>query len=182
MTGCEGEASSSCPGRGDRRCRHPGRRRAGRRLHGPCRPVVGDAVAGGGGGWGLRRPHPAVAEELRGELVRHPRQGRPVRGHRRGPDRAVLGAVGAAAVLSRPHAAPLDVLPTFVGVLAGLWALNTLWGLDAPAEEAAAQTGGFERRRLLVGGAGLAAVAATAGALGRAVGGAGTSAAAARAK
>ncbi|MGZ4742804.1 MAG: molybdopterin-dependent oxidoreductase [Oryzihumus sp.] len=94
----------------------------------------------------------------------------------------VLGAVGAAAVLSRPHAAPLDVLPTFAGVLAGLWALNTLWGLNARAEEAGAESRGFERRRLLVGGAGLAAVAATAGALGRAVGGAGSSAAAARAK
>ena len=92
----------------------------------------------------------------------------------------VLGAVGAAAVLSRPHAAPLDVLPTFAGLLVGLWALNALWRMAARAQ--AADRGGFERRRLLVGGAALAAVAATAAALGRGFGGRGTDAAAARAK
>ena len=92
----------------------------------------------------------------------------------------VLGAVGAAAVLSRPHAAPLDVVPTFVGVLAGLWALNTLWAMAARAQEGDAD--GFGRRRLLVGGAGLAAAAATAAALGEGLGGTGSSAAASRAR
>ena len=39
---------------------------------------------------------------------------------------AVVGALGAAAVLSRPGARPLDALPTLVGTLVGLWALTTL--------------------------------------------------------
>ena len=92
----------------------------------------------------------------------------------------VLGAVGAAAVLSRPHAGPLDVLPTFVGVLAGLWALQTLWRLDAGAQEA--EPGGVERRRLLIGGAGVAAAAATSAALGKGIGSSAGSAAEARSR
>ena len=92
----------------------------------------------------------------------------------------VLGAVGAAAVLSRPHAAPLDVVPTFVGVLAGLWALNTLLAMASRPGEPDAE--GFGRRRLLVGGAAVATAAAAAAALGEVLGGRGSNAAASRAK
>ena len=54
----------------------------------------------------------------------------------RGAGLAVLvfvGAVGAAAVLSRPGAAPLDVVPTLVGVLAGTWALSGLLATRVPS-------------------------------------------------
>ena len=37
---------------------------------------------------------------------------------------ALVGAVGAAAVLSRPGASPADVVPTLLGVAAGLWFLS----------------------------------------------------------
>jgi DMSO/TMAO reductase YedYZ molybdopterin-dependent catalytic subunit len=91
----------------------------------------------------------------------------------------VVGALGAAAVLSRPNAGPLDVVPTMLGVLVGLWALQSLWRLRSAADEPGAT--GFERRRLLVGSAGIAAAAATTAAVGRGVGGRGATAAAARA-
>ena len=44
---------------------------------------------------------------------------------------AVVGALGAAAVLSRPGSRPLDMVPTLVGTVAGLWALSTLLALGA---------------------------------------------------
>ena len=93
---------------------------------------------------------------------------------------AVFGAIGVAAVLSRPVARPVDVVPTLVGVAAGALALALLVraatgpggasaraaarstadvvavGTPAP-ENAAAQPG---RRRFLLAAAGTAAVAA----------------------
>ena len=91
---------------------------------------------------------------------------------------AVVGALGAAAVLSRPGARPLDVLPTLVGTLVGLWALTTLLALGARAQES---RDGFDRRRLLLGGAGIAAVAATTAAIGQGLGGRASAVAQARA-
>ena len=91
---------------------------------------------------------------------------------------AVVGALGAAAVLSRPGARPLDVLPTLVGTLVGLWALTTLLTLGARAEES---RDGFDRRRLLLSGAGIAAVAATTAAIGQGLGGRANAVAQARA-
>ena len=91
---------------------------------------------------------------------------------------AVVGALGAAAVLSRPGARPLDVVPTLVGTLVGLWALTTLLALGARAQES---RDGFDRRRLLLGGAGIAAVAATTAAIGQGLGGRASAVAQARA-
>ena len=91
---------------------------------------------------------------------------------------AVVGALGAAAVLSRPGARPLDVLPTVVGTLVGLWALTTLLALGARAQES---RDGFDRRRLLLSGAGIAAVAATSAAIGQGLGGRASAVAQARA-
>jgi len=91
---------------------------------------------------------------------------------------AVVGALGAAAVLSRPGARPLDVLPTLVGTLVGLWALTTLLALGARAQES---RDGFDRRRLLLSGAGIAAVAATTAAIGQGLGGRASAVAQARA-
>lgn len=50
---------------------------------------------------------------------------------------AVLGALGAAAVLTRPRAVALDVGPTVVGTLVGLFVLGALLGPPAPAGGAA---------------------------------------------
>ena len=91
---------------------------------------------------------------------------------------AVVGGLGAAAVLSRPGARPLDVVPTLVGTLVGLWALTTLLALGARAQES---RDGFDRRRLLLGGAGIAAVAATTAAIGQGLGGRASAVAQARA-
>ena len=91
---------------------------------------------------------------------------------------AVVGALGAAAVLSRPGARPLDALPTLVGTLVGLWALTTLLALGERAQES---RDGFDRRRLLLSGAGIAAVAATTAAIGQGLGGRASAVAQARA-
>ena len=79
---------------------------------------------------------------------------------------AVLGAVGALAVASRPGAGTFDVLPTLIGSAAGIWALSFLW---APGAKGAAGIT-FDRRRFLVGGAGVAAAAATTAAIGQSLG------------
>jgi DMSO/TMAO reductase YedYZ molybdopterin-dependent catalytic subunit len=78
----------------------------------------------------------------------------------------VVGAVGALAVASRPHSGSLDILPTVIGIAAGLWALSALWQQGA---RGAAGTS-IDRRRFLVGGAGVAAAAATAAAIGQSLG------------
>ncbi len=74
---------------------------------------------------------------------------------------AVVGVVGAAAVLSRPGAGPADVLPTIVGTAAGLWFLSR-----AAAPSTSASGAANPGRRWLIGGA-VGAVAAYAGSLRR---------------
>jgi DMSO/TMAO reductase YedYZ molybdopterin-dependent catalytic subunit len=77
-----------------------------------------------------------------------------------------FGAIGMLAVASRPHAGTLDILPTLIGTAAGLWALSTLW---ERAAEGAAGTA-IERRRFLMGGAGLTVAGITAATLGQSLG------------
>lgn len=63
---------------------------------------------------------------------------------------ALVGVVGAAAVMTRPGAGPLDVLPTVLGTVAGLWFLSrTPVARDAAGRSGAANPG----RRWLLGGA-----------------------------
>ena len=100
----------------------------------------------------------------------------------------LLGAVGAAAVLSRPAAGGWDILPTVVGTAAGLWALRTLWrdlpgsgALTAdPATAPAAAPAGrdhramgtyLDRRHFIGLGAALAALGTVAAAAGQRFGG-----------
>ncbi|NJP92181.1 molybdopterin-dependent oxidoreductase [Nonomuraea sp. FMUSA5-5] len=61
----------------------------------------------------------AALAALLGTLSRH----RPAWGY---AGFAVIGAIGVTAVLTRPDAAPLDVVPTLVGVAVGAWALRRL--------------------------------------------------------
>ena len=93
----------------------------------------------------------------------------------------VVGAIGALAVATRPRSGSLDILPTMGGIAAGLWALSTLWQRGAEAadgpEGARASSGSsgsadssVGRRRFLVLGAGIVAVAATAAAFGQSLG------------
>ncbi|GAA2742666.1 sulfite oxidase [Terrabacter aerolatus] len=70
---------------------------------------------------------------------------------------AVVGVVGAAAVLTRPGAGPVDVLPTIVGTAIGLWFLSR-----AAAPASGASGAGNPSRRWVIGGA-VGAVAAYAG-------------------
>src|SRR5471030_1130230 len=78
----------------------------------------------------------------------------------------VVGALGALAVATRPHAGSFDILPTVIGTAVGLWGLSTLWGKGADVGRGTA----VDRRRFLVAGAGIAAAAAAAAALGQALG------------
>jgi len=57
---------------------------------------------------------------------------------------ALVGAVGALAVLSRPNSAPFDVLPTLVGTGVGLQVLRRHW------DAAERRVGNLTRRRALV--------------------------------
>ncbi|HET9558159.1 MAG TPA: molybdopterin-dependent oxidoreductase, partial [Actinomycetota bacterium] len=95
---------------------------------------------------------------------------------------AVFGAVGAAAALSRPGAAPVDALPSMAGALAGAVALTALTravrapaGLqgDAGGERSGPSTTGVgvDRRRFLVTGVVVAGGAVVAGVGGRVLGG-----------
>src|SRR5450759_2072833 len=88
----------------------------------------------------------------------------------------VLGAIGALAVVSRPHAGSLDILPTLLGTAAGLWALSILW---QRADNEARGTG-LDRRRLLLGGAGFTVAGITAATLGQTLGQGANQAAASR--
>ncbi|WP_111766841.1 molybdopterin-dependent oxidoreductase [Nakamurella deserti] len=75
---------------------------------------------------------------------------------------AVLGLVVAVAVYSRSEASLVDVVPTVVGVGAGLWLLTRMFtGAPAGAPEAPAESQGSRRRFLALagGGAGAAVVA-----------------------
>jgi DMSO/TMAO reductase YedYZ molybdopterin-dependent catalytic subunit len=67
---------------------------------------------------------------------------------------AVLGAVGVAAVLSRPGAGALDALPTLLGTLVGLWFLRRSVAVRASGAGAAS---GPSRRWVLGGAVGAAA-------------------------
>ncbi len=78
----------------------------------------------------------------------------------------LLGAIGALAVATRPHSGSLDILPTMLGIAAGLWTLTTLWQQGARGADGNA----VDRRRFLVWGAGLAAAAAAAVAFGQSLG------------
>ena len=78
----------------------------------------------------------------------------------------VVGVIGALAVVSRPHSGSFDIVPTMFGIAAGLWALSALW----PQGARAAVGTSIDRRRFLVGGAGVAAAAATATAIGQSLG------------
>jgi DMSO/TMAO reductase YedYZ molybdopterin-dependent catalytic subunit len=78
----------------------------------------------------------------------------------------LVGAVGMLAVATRPHSGTLDLLPTVIGVAAGLWALSTLW---ERAEEGAAGSA-VDRRRFLLGGAGFTVAGITAASLGQSLG------------
>jgi DMSO/TMAO reductase YedYZ molybdopterin-dependent catalytic subunit len=63
---------------------------------------------------------------------------------------AGVGVLGVVAVLSRPGASPVDVVPTVLGTVVGLWFLNRS---AAPARPAAAEASGAPTRRWLLGGA-----------------------------
>jgi DMSO/TMAO reductase YedYZ molybdopterin-dependent catalytic subunit len=77
-----------------------------------------------------------------------------------------FGAIGMLAVATRPNSGTLDLLPTLIGVAAGLWALSTLW---QRADEGASGTT-VERRRFLLGGAGFTVAGITAATLGQSLG------------
>lgn len=78
---------------------------------------------------------------------------------------AVVGGIGMLAVVTRPGAGTLDVLPTIIGTAAGLWALSALWQRSAEGA-----TGTVDRRRFLIGGAGVAVAGVAAAAVGQALG------------
>jgi DMSO/TMAO reductase YedYZ molybdopterin-dependent catalytic subunit len=85
----------------------------------------------------------------------------------------VLGAIGAAAAVTRPDGAFVDALPSIagagVGIVAYRW-LRLAAGLDAsPAYEPGTRTTipGYDRRRFLRTGVAAAVIAAVAGGLGR---------------
>ena len=78
----------------------------------------------------------------------------------------VVGAIGALAVATRPRSGSFDILPTLIGTAAGLWGLSTLWQWGAKGAEG----GAVDRRRFLLGGAGVAAAAAAAAGIGQSLG------------
>jgi len=78
----------------------------------------------------------------------------------------VVGAIGALAVATRPRSGSFDILPTLIGTAAGLWGLSTLWQWGAKGAEG----GAVDRRRFLLGGAGIAAAAAAAAGIGQSLG------------
>ena len=77
-----------------------------------------------------------------------------------------LGAVGMLAVATRPHAGSLDLLPTLAGTAAGIWALSYLWQRGAQGSHGTT----VDRRRFLLGGAGLTVAGITAATLGQSLG------------
>ncbi|MFC8871704.1 sulfite oxidase [Streptomyces sp. NPDC057148] len=97
----------------------------------------------------------------------------------------VFGAVGAAAATSRPDSTSLtDALPSVLGALAGAGLLYVLVGrLPAPPRGAGREPGeGWDRRRFVLAATTAAAASAGAGAVGRALNGAGGQEAAASRK
>ena len=89
-----------------------------------------------------------------------------------------FGVIGLAAVLTRPGAGQLAIVPTVVGVAAGFGALQLLFGT---AESEEIDPTGFDRRRFLVTGAALGAGALAAGVGSRFAGASTTRAVASRA-
>jgi DMSO/TMAO reductase YedYZ molybdopterin-dependent catalytic subunit len=92
---------------------------------------------------------------------------------------ALIAALGLGAVVTRPHASPIDALPTIVAALTGLWALSKQW--EWRARTPAPVGDGPARREVLRGSAGLAAAALGTAAVGQAAGGKAASVAQARA-
>ena len=100
---------------------------------------------------------------------------------------ALVGLVGVFAVLSRPDAAVIDVVPTVIGTIVGLWTLDRLWGrLDAPRavvdHDQTMGSGQASRRSVLLWGGGLTVVGALGIVAGRTLSRAGEVVEAARAK
>jgi DMSO/TMAO reductase YedYZ molybdopterin-dependent catalytic subunit len=82
----------------------------------------------------------------------------------------VLGAIGAAAAVTRPGNDLLDAIPSIVGAAVGVLAYRWLREIalpDEPAEGRSATIPGYDRRRFLRAGVAVAGVAAVAGGLGR---------------
>lgn len=91
----------------------------------------------------------------------------------------LVGMVGVAAVLSRPGAAPTDILPTVAGVVVG--ALVLAWfNRDATTTAEVEMPGDLTRRSVLVGGGALAVVGVLGIVAGRVLSGAGEAVRAAR--
>jgi DMSO/TMAO reductase YedYZ molybdopterin-dependent catalytic subunit len=88
----------------------------------------------------------------------------------------LLGAVAAVAVVTRPSASPVDVLPTVIGAALGLYALQAL--VTKPVE----QGRGWSRRVFLTGAGAVGAGAVLSGGLSRVATGSTTDVAASRAK
>ncbi|QKW36911.1 molybdopterin-dependent oxidoreductase [Actinomadura sp. NAK00032] len=93
---------------------------------------------------------------------------------------AVFGVVGVVAALTRPMADPVDAVPAVAGAACGMAALTLLTRSIRPTSPRstagegtrggdAGPTRGYDRRRVLLTGAGVAAVAAAGGAGGRAL-------------
>jgi DMSO/TMAO reductase YedYZ molybdopterin-dependent catalytic subunit len=80
---------------------------------------------------------------------------------------AVVGTVGALAAASRPHSGSLDILPTMIGIAAGVWALSALWQRGSAGGPDGST---IDRRRFLVMGGAVAAAATTAAAIGQSLG------------
>ncbi|TWE07849.1 molybdopterin-dependent oxidoreductase [Rudaeicoccus suwonensis] len=79
-----------------------------------------------------------------------------------------LVAVAALAVATRPHAGFIDVFPLLIGAVAGLLMLGW-WRLQLVVNPAPAQMSSYDRRRVLILGAGGAVAAALGGFAGRAL-------------
>ncbi|MGW4421253.1 molybdopterin-dependent oxidoreductase [Streptosporangium sp. NPDC004631] len=80
---------------------------------------------------------------------------------------AAFGAVGVLAVLTRPGAALVDVVPTLAGVAAAVFALRALLRHALPEPSAGEDRRVFDRRNLLVWTLGGVAVAGVSGVIGR---------------
>ncbi|GAA3743985.1 molybdopterin-dependent oxidoreductase [Spinactinospora alkalitolerans] len=83
---------------------------------------------------------------------------------------AVFAAVGVVAAFARRNVEPLAVLPVLVGVLVGAAALYLLSARAVPllrTGSQAGQGGGMERRRFMLAGAGVLALAGASGGIGR---------------
>ena len=99
---------------------------------------------------------------------------------------ALVGLVGVFAVLSRPGAAVIDVAPTVIGTLVGLWTLDRLWSRlatpEAAVDDQTMGSGRASRRSVLLWGGGLTVVGALGIVAGRTLSRAGEVVEAARAK